>query len=529
MLVRRLLALLRNDDGIALVMSLGILIVIGITTVSLLSYTSTNVRAARSLDRTNAARELAEAGINEAESILNGPSSNASSPTLLGCSVSQTNVNNSAPPCTDLVATSSTGTVSYHGLYTQGSNTGTWTITSSGLVPNPTGGAPVVKTTTAAVTVIPGGQANNISIWNYVYSTAPQGTGCEVDLDGNHTTIQVPLYVTGDLCLSGDHATVVEDTGNGGQPVDIRVKGGLTITGSGAKVGQDANHKVTSGIVEGGCRTTSTGTYHACTSADDYYVSQVDTPLTAVPPATDFPGWYTGASPGPNHPCDPALTPAPNLMTTQPNAFDNDTTMNGTNASFILTPTGSGSDYNCVTSSGSLSWNHTTHVLTIGGTIYFDGRVQLNDDKSIYAGKATLYVNGELDFNDGHGSHAGIRANCPDDKGKAKQCGINKGPGVDHWDPTANMIIFVVNQPTGVAVDLTSDHSEFQGDLLCPPTATAALAGDHTIVEGGIICGRFTWADHTQIYPLPSITTLPPGAPIPPNAPATISAPVTSG
>ncbi len=527
--MRRLLPLLRNDHGIALVMSLGILIVTGITTASLLAYTSSNVRIAHSLDRTTAARELAEAGINEAESILNGPSSNASSPTLLGCSVSQSNVNNSALPCTDLIATSSTGTVSYHGMYTQNASNGTWTITSSGQAPNPTGGAPVTKTITAVVTVTGGGQGNNISIWNYVYSTAPQGEGCEVDLDGDHTTIQVPVYVTGDLCLSGNHASIVEDKINGGQSVDIRVKGGLTISGKDATVGKDSGHPLTSGLVEGGCRTTTTGSYHPCSPADDYYVGQVDTPLTAVPPETDFPGWYTGASPGPNHPCDPALTPAPSLMTTQPHAFDNDGTMNGTNSQFILTPTGAGSDYNCVTSTGSLSWDHTKHVLTIGGTIFFDGRVQLNDDKSIYAGKATIYVNGELDFNDGHGGHAGIRANCPDGKGNPKQCGINKGGGEDHWDPNTNMIIFVVNQPTGVAVDLTTDHTEFQGDLLCPPTATVALAGDHTIVEGGIICGRFTWANHTQIYPLPTITTLPPGAPVPPNAPATVSPPVMSG
>ncbi len=254
--------------------------------------------------------------------------------------------------------------------------------------------------------------------------------------------------------------------------------------------------------------------------------------LIATPPETDFPGWYAGASPGPQHPCDPALTPAPSLATTQPYAFDDDGTMNGTNTKFILTPKGDGSDYNCVTSTGSISWNHHDHLLTVSGTIFFDGDVELDEDNSIYSGKATIYASGEISFNDGHGGHAFLVANCPDDKGNPKACGINKphGPGHDDgWDPNTTMLTLVAGKSDGVAVDLTVDHSEFQGDIYCPETATAALAGDHTIVEGGIICGRFTWANHTQIYPMPTITTLPPGAPIPPNAPATISAPLMTG
>jgi Tfp pilus assembly protein PilX len=443
--MRRLLSSFRDDEGIALVMALGILIVISTVTIAMLAYASSNVRTARSLDRTTSSRELAEAGIAEAEAILNGPNVNASSPILLGCSTSQQNINNSAAPCTPLTASYSTGTVSYYGLYTQGQSSGTWTITSTGTVANASGGGAVTKTMTAAISVVGGGQGNNISVWNYVYSTAPQGSGCEVDLNGNHTTINVPLYVTGDLCLSGDHASVIEDQAAGGQAVDLRVMGGLTITGNHASVGMNATQKVTSGYVAQGCRSSGTGSYHPCTSADRYWVNQTDSPLTASPPTVDVATWYSGASPGPAHPCDGTLTPNPRLTASQPYAFDNDTTANGTNTTFQLTPTSS--DYNCVTSTGTLSWNHTTHVLTINGTVFFDGGVQLTDSSAMYARKATIYVNGELDFNDGH---------------------------------------------------------------------------------GGIICGRFTFADHTQIYPLPTITSLPPGAPIPPNAPATIGPPVVS-
>ena len=122
-----------------------------------------------------------------------------------------------------------------------------------------------------------------------------------------------------------------------------------------------------------------------------------------------------------------------------------------------------------------------------------------------------------------------LHAGCPASPAAAThQCPFNSN--ANGWDPNQDMLIFAVNKPTGTAVDLTVDHSEFQGDLLCSPTSTAALGGDHTAVEGGIICGRFIWGDHAQVYPLPTITNLPPGAPLPPNAPATISPPAyTSG
>ena len=105
---------------------------------------------------------------------------------------------------------------------------------------------------TANVTVTGGGQGNNISVWNYVYSTAPQGAGCEVDLSGTNVIVDVPLYVTGDLCVSGTNAKIVENTANGGQPVDVRVGGTLTISGTNATVGTAAQ-KLTSGLVSGGC------------------------------------------------------------------------------------------------------------------------------------------------------------------------------------------------------------------------------------------------------------------------------------
>jgi hypothetical protein len=516
--------LLRQEDGIALVLALGVSVVLTIFVVSMISYTTANLRSAGSDRSRITALSLAESGISAAASILN-QAANASAPTLLGCATSAQNANNSALPCTDLTVSSASGSAYIHGIYTQGAgSTGTWTITSYGSVPNPSAGAaPLKETMTATVAITGGGVQNNISIWNYLYSTAPQGSGCEVDLNQDHTTINVPVYVTGDLCISGDHAAISEDKASGGQAVDLRVGGTLSITGNHATVGS-AQNPLTSGYIGGGCITSALPAAHSCTTGDHYYVSQLDSPLTAVPPTTDFPGWYVNASPGPGHICDPVLTPSPNL-TAATNAFDNDAVLNGTNTAFVLTPLGS--DYNCVTSTGTLKWNHSSHLLTISGTIYFDGNVSLNDGAAFYHGKATIYVNGQLSFNNGHGSAAGLRAGCPASPAPAtKQCKFNTKTD---WDPGQDMVVFVVNKSSGTAVDLSTDHSEFQGDLLCTPTSTASLAGDHTAVEGGIICGKFAWGDHTQIYPLPTIMNLPPGAPVPPNAPATIGQPVITG
>jgi hypothetical protein len=249
--------------------------------------------------------------------------------------------------------------------------------------------------------------------------------------------------------------------------------------------------------------------------------------MTATPPVTDFPNWYLNANPGPKHICDAATTPSPNLTVTT-NKFDNDTTMNGTNTAFNLTPTAS--DYNCLTTAGgTLKWNHTTHLLTIGGTMFFDGNLTMQDNLARYHGIGTIYVNGEIFFNNGAGgSAAGIRAGCPPSPATAtSQCAFNTAGG---WDTNKDMLILVANKSTGIAIDMTSDGTQFQGSLLCPPTSTASLIGDSTSIEGGIICGKFSWNDHNHVYPLPVITSLPPGAPLPPNAPATIGLPVfTSG
>ncbi|HWX10037.1 MAG TPA: hypothetical protein VNY33_08660, partial [Gaiellaceae bacterium] len=506
---------------IALVMALIITVVLIIVVASMISFTSAGSRNANVSNSQDTAQSLAEAGISDATSIINH-AANAVTPTLLGCSVSGQNASNSALPCTDLSVTSVTGGTAYfHGMYTQSGGTGAWVITAYGDVTNPTGASDLQKTMSASLSVTPGGQGNNISVWNYVYSTAPQGAGCEVDISGNNVVVDVPVYITGDLCLSGNNVAVTENTANGGQPVDVRVGGKVVISGANATVGSAA-HPITSGYSAQGCSSTIGGAPHPCTTADRWYVSNTDSPLTATPPTTDYPGWYTNASPGPSHICDPVLTPAPNLTAAgnQPHAFDNDGTMNGTNAQFNLTP---GSDYNCVTANGTLDWNHTTHLLTINGTIFFDGNLTSTDSSAMYHGLGTLYVNGELILN---GNNASLKAGCPASPAAAThQCAWGNVPPAE-WNPSKDMLVIVTDKANAVSIDMSGQNVSYQGGLMCTPSSTASLAGNNVIVEGGVICGKYSWGNNTVIYPLPTVTNLPPGAPVPPNSPAVIGSPV---
>src|SRR5919199_2152930 len=76
--MRRLaLTSFREESGIALVMALAFLIVLGMTGASLYTYTSANGRSASYTKSTDVATRLAEAGINEGLAVIANPKNNA--------------------------------------------------------------------------------------------------------------------------------------------------------------------------------------------------------------------------------------------------------------------------------------------------------------------------------------------------------------------------------------------------------------------------------------------------------------------
>jgi hypothetical protein len=195
--------------------------------------------------------------------------------------------------------------------------------------------------------------------------------------------------------------------------------------------------------------------------------------------------------------------------------------MNGTTPSWDLT----GASYSCVTNSGAISWNSSTHLMTVSGTIFIDGSVSMSDTAAMYHGLATVYIDGSLTMT---GTSPSFRAGCPASPAAATaQCTFSDVSKT--WDPNKDNILFVLNKKNATAVDFSPTKAEFQGGILCDSSATIDLSGTQTKVEGPIICGKFKWFTQTKLLPLPTITNLPPGAPVPPNAPATISPPVITG
>ncbi len=178
---------LRSEDGLALAMVMAILFFFSIVTVTAMTMaTSTSSTAAISSGGQNA-YALAETGLNNALATLeNTPTNDPQNPNLLGSAASPN------------VTTTSTGSVSWYGVYD--APTMTWTLYSTSTVPSPVGGrAPLHTTLTRTVTF-------TVSLngdWNRIYQD--DGSGCLTIPDG----VNVPSNITsrGGLCLNGGTIT----------------------------------------------------------------------------------------------------------------------------------------------------------------------------------------------------------------------------------------------------------------------------------------------------------------------------------
>ncbi len=483
---------MRGEGGFALMLALAVLVVLGISVTALIDYTGSSLRSSDVSKTRKSAFDVAEAGLQDALAVIGNAAATAdpTQPTLLGCN---------GGTCTPLVFNEQGGTATVTGTYSLVGSTPTWTITSIGRATyKGAAGQQQTKrlTATTGLTPPPNQQNPNAAIWNYVMSTAPQGTGCEMDLTGTNVTVDVPIYVTGDLCLTGTNAQILENTAGGGQKVDVTVMGSITYNGANATIGQ-SGAPITSASVGQGCRELSTGALHSCSSATDkFFVKSAGTPLAITPPVGDL-TWWSRADPGPKHPCQSGTVPT----------FDNDaatTTASNdsvTAAPVNLTPVG---NYTCKSSdggvTGEISWNDTTNVLTVKGTIFIDGNVTVTQTAT-YSGRATLYLAGKFTMN-----------------GVNQSLCATVGCNFSTWNPNTTMLLIgslANNEPN--AIDLNGTNNSFQGGFFTQPTSTVNLNGTNISYEGPIVGGRFTWATNTSIKPLPPISQQPPGAPLQPN------------
>jgi hypothetical protein len=439
---------LLEDRGIALVMALGIMFVLSATVISAISYASSNSRSAAHSNASTKALALAEAGLNNARATL-WAAPDPRDPTAVP----------------EQTVTLENGTVTYSGSYLDADSV--WTLTGTGTVPNPTGGAPIVRTVTARVVVTTGSEGSeNLAVWNYLYSDTT--SGC-MNL-ANNAVISVPLYVRGNLCLT-NNAVIT------GSP--LQVGGTLDTQANGARVGSSGS-PIADARLAGGC-TGGSPNPHPCTSADKVYATSLtQTTQGLVKPPADFDTWYEQASPGPSNACTTGSFPG---------GFDNDGTLNGSLGTVDLTPL---TAYDCqVVGGGRIAWTPgDPGTLQVSGTILFDGGLSFGaNEAAVYQGRATIYANGTITF-----------ANA------STLCGVSTCDTA--WDTNANLLVLVAGsnaQGSSYAFDL-SNSSVFQG--------ASYAVGDfreqnNAGVWGSVIANQLTLANNAINHYVPYGTLLP--------------------
>jgi Tfp pilus assembly protein PilX len=510
-----------DERGIALVAALATLVVLGVATTAALSYTRSNQSAAV-LDQAEAsALGLAESGLQEAYSTIqtaNAGGANPALPTLLGCSTSsdatKSDCSQSAGMTVCVSASSgcsagSAGSVKLYGCYTGTATptcsfpgrtltaaTSTWVLFATGYARNPNG-TTVAHTMQASVVVNPLNNGLVASVWNHLFVTADKVAGtCQLNFGGNSTTINVPLYVRGNLCLPGN--TAIQEV-TGGQALDLEV-GGVLYMASGSHVGADSGHPITSGVVVGGCTTVSvSSTTTACDGTSpsySYWVKTKDSYVDNAAPAettSDIAKDYSSFDPGPTHVCSGGWDP-----------FDIDTTMNTNATTFDLTP---GTAYSCVSQSGSsvgqLTWNPTTQQLTVNGSIFFDGNGTVSRTAT-YTGTAVIELSGTFTMSTNNISLC-----------------ATSGCDFSSWQGNSgnnSMLTIAALKASTTAISFTGNKESFQGSLWTQPTSSVSFGSNSVNIQGPISVGSISSSmNNTTIQTLPVIKNMPVGAPIPPN------------
>ena len=193
----RLLKRLRAQEGITLVMAIGILGVLSLSGATLIYYSSANARSASASKGSETAYTLAEAGIGQALSVLN----TALNP-LTGSLLASTTLQLEG------------GSVTYSGTL----NGEVWTITATGSVVNPTGAAPITRTLTRAAQVYGLNSGASVAAWSRWY--ADSTSSCLTIEDVN---IRMPIATRGNLCLRGSAQIT-------GSTTTLEVGGNVTMT-----------------------------------------------------------------------------------------------------------------------------------------------------------------------------------------------------------------------------------------------------------------------------------------------------------
>jgi len=358
----------------------------------------------------------------------------------------------------------------------------TWTLYGRGTVANPSGpsGAPVVRTVSsqALVTTVTGGDTRP-----YDYLFIDQPSGCFTLT--NTVTLDVALYVRGDLCLQNN--ALIK-----GSPVhvlgSVYINNEASIGTSGSPI---AEFRASGSCYYAGVLTTCGG------PGSQIYAGLIGTdPPVLTKPPIDLPYWYTNADLGP-------LSGCTTLTGSGFPGFDNNTTRDVSLGTVDMTPS---TAYDCQKQNGAgnvvaqIKWvpgstPSETGRLTVSGTIYFDGNLTWSNLSLIdYDGRATIYASGKLVI-----------------KNQADLCGVEACDAT--WDPKVDFLAFVA----GSMISETSTTSEignkvnFQGSVY---TVNDYDQDNNTTIWGPVIARNATITNSGLFKALPgSFGDLLPGMP----------------
>jgi Tfp pilus assembly protein PilX len=557
----RLLQRLRSEEqGFALVIALAVTVVFSMTVITVIEAASSNSRSSdRSRGRVSA-YTLAEAGINNAASILG--KSNSYDPHLLHPQGSYQPTDCASPPQTpssfpSLGNTCNPYTWNYDGGTTTmwgwfDAATSNWTITSTGTVRNAFATNSTSRTLTATVHVRAApSQDNYVTAWNYVFVKDTTPGICNIQLDQS-TNFSVSLYVEGNLCFK-NQAYIAET--NSSDPINMEIRGKIVwLSGASKGVGDTSlagNGAITSAKVGGGCASSLTGTGHACSPPSDYFYVKSGGYSTTAPPITaplltntDFGNYYNTAFIRPGDPCD---NPGPNSSNRLADStFDNDTTaLNGTNgngsaATFNLTPS---SSYTCEAKDtsgrvvGELSWNSSTKILQVRGTIYIDASATVSQDATYQGVNGSgVHPSGDTSGLDGIGGQAVLYISGTFSQSNHQLCGWDtvhdqaaKTSGncdFSKWTPNTSMLMIVAHGTTTSFSLGGGSGCYFQGAIY---SMNLADFGQQCRVEGPVISSTMNVGQGVSMKPLPGISDLPVGAPGNPNTAGVPEAPGYGG
>ncbi|HEY2776350.1 MAG TPA: hypothetical protein VGI77_00470, partial [Gaiellaceae bacterium] len=315
----------------------------------------------------------------------------------------------------------------------------TWSITATGTVDG------VDRTITAVATDASTTTVTDYSVWNYLYSDS---TSVCTTVSGG-VTVSVPILTRGNVCITG-----------GGHFTGSQLKAGGTLTDTGgSNVGTVGTPVATVEIggctawnTDGTCKTTTTtpctlqpsstvtvavGTNPCDGKHAPLYATSIGGSLDVTPQMpcigqpTSWDPQCTGTNAGSWSTLTTAYSAQKALTKTgcPANLFDNDTTLNNSDASISSAMFGS-TAYDCKVGTNEIKYTPSggscgTGTMVVSGTLYFDGSLSMGCGlKVVYSGQATMYFTGTVT-----------------QAGGTQLCGIASCTA--SWNPATAGIIFI--------------------------------------------------------------------------------------